>query len=84
MNKEKNSLEKLYENIRNFFSQNSLTNEKLGTPGNENLSNLIPPDLTAEKIDEEIQERIKNETGFERIKKLFEYELVKMNNIVSN
>lgn len=74
MGEEKNSLEKLYENIKDFFSQSSLTNVNSNTSGSENLSNLIPPDLTAEKIDQEIKECIKNETGFERIKKLFEYE----------
>ena len=77
MGEEKNNLEKLYENIKDFFSESSLTNLNSNTSGSENLSNLIPPDLTAEKIDQEIKECIKNETGFERIKKLFEYELVK-------
>jgi hypothetical protein len=78
MSEEKSSFEKLYENIKDLFSHNSHSNLNVGTSGNEKLSNLIPPDLTAEKIDNEIKECIKNETGLDRIKRLFEYELVKI------
>jgi len=56
------------ENIQNWFNKKFTSFEET----NLNVSRL-PPNLSIEKIEKEINHIISNESGFDRIKELFSY-----------
>ena len=66
------------EDIQDWFKKTfaSLTSnsDQLNASVQENSRSRIPPSLTHEKIEKEIQERVSKETPTQRVKELFSYE----------
>ena len=64
--------ESLFDKLKSIFKNLTLSDETLEQ--NKFLVSKLPDDLTTEKINAEINKILVNESGWNRIKKLFEYE----------